>query len=313
MYFAVKHETVFRYSQPISESVTEVYMQPRSEGIQRCLRFKLTTFPRARVFEHTDLNGNAVHFFDIPTQHDRLTIGAESVVELVAPPPLPSALESGAWEILDRAMSQGEYWDFLTPSPRTHSEMSLKDFAGELDIRRRSDPLTMLRDIMTTIYETIDYTPNSTEVDSPIDLVLEQRKGVCQDYAHVMIALVRELGIPCRYVSGYLYYHADDRSTPDATHAWAEAYLPQIGWIGLDPTNNIIAGERHIRVAVGRDYDDVPPTRGVFKGIAESELGVEVRVTPTESPFTVETLVPVSGWQPENDEQRPQQQQQQQQ
>lgn len=313
MYFAVKHETVFRYSQPISESVTEVYMQPRSEGIQRCLRFKLTTYPRARVFEHTDPYGNVVHFFNIPAQHHQLTISAEAVVELVAPPPLPDSLGADAWEELDQATSTGEYWDFLSPSPRTETELSLQDFVRELDIRRHTDPLVMLRDTMAAVYENIDYTPNSTDVDSPLDVVLEQRKGVCQDFSHVMIALARNLGIPCRYVSGYLYYQDADRSTPDATHAWVEAYLPQIGWIGLDPTNNIVAGERHIRAAVGRDYDDVPPTRGVFKGTAESELSVEVEVTPAESPFTVETLVPVSGWQPETDEQRPQQQQQQQQ
>lgn len=313
MYYAVKHETIFRYSQPISESVMEVYMQPRSESIQRCLRFKLTTFPRARVFEHTDLLGNTVHSFDIPTQHEQLTVNAESVVELVAPPPLPDGLGADAWDVLDRATSSGEYWDMLMPSPSTTTTLPLQDFVQELDIRRHTDPLTMLREITTALYENIDYTPNSTEVDSPIDVVLETRKGVCQDFAHVMIALVRSLGIPCRYVSGYLFYHKDDRSTPDATHAWVEAYLPQTGWIGFDPTNNILAGERHIRVAVGRDYSDVPPTRGIFKGKAESELTVEVHVTQTESPFTVETLVPVTGWQPETDETRPQQQQQQQQ
>jgi transglutaminase-like putative cysteine protease len=103
---------------------------------------------------------------------------------------------------------------------------------------------------------------------------------VCQDYTHIMIALVRELGIPCRYVSGYLYHRRDDTSSsaPDATHAWVEALLPGLGWVGFDPTNNTPVAERHIRVAVGRDYADVPPTRGVFKGQADTELGVAVQV-----------------------------------
>jgi transglutaminase-like putative cysteine protease len=109
-------------------------------------------------------------------------------------------------------------------------------------------------------------------------------------------------------VSGYLYYHKDHRSTPDATHAWVEAYLPPVGWIGFDPTNNILAEERHIRVAVGRDYNDVPPTRGVFKGKAETDLTVEVHVTPTESPFAVESLLPVTGWLPEDEQHQSQQQ-----
>jgi transglutaminase-like putative cysteine protease len=123
-----------------------------------------------------------------------------------------------------------------------------------------------------------------------------------------MIALIRRLGIPCRYVSGYLYNNKQDRSTPDATHAWIEAYLPQTGWVGFDPTNNILVEDRHIRVAVGRDYNDVPPTRGVFKGAAESELEVEVHVTPTESPFAAEHLQPAPDWEPEDLEHQSQQQ-----
>ena len=108
------------------------------------------------------------------------------------------------------------------------------------------------------------------------------------------------MGIPCRYVSGYLFYHKGYRSTPDATHAWVEAYLPPFGWIGFDPTNNILAGERHIRAAVGRDYNDVPPTRGVFKGKAETELTVEVHVTPTEiARSRSKRCCPSAGWLPE--------------
>jgi transglutaminase-like putative cysteine protease len=308
MYYTVTHQTSFEYSQPISESIMEVFMQPRTEGVQRCLRFKLQTYPRARIFEQRDHLGNAIHFFDIPAQHQRLVLAAESLVELVAPPPLPDALTDAAWDALDAETHHGEFWDMLTPSPRTETSTSLTDFVRELGIRRQYDPLTLLRSINTQVFDALDYVPNSTDVDSPIDDVLEARRGVCQDYSHVMIALVRGLGIPCRYVSGYLYNRKDDRSTPDASHAWVEAYLPSLGWIGFDPTNNVLAGERHIRVAVGRDYNDVPPTRGIFKGKAESELAVEVHVTATEAPFAVESLLPVSGWQPETDEHQSQQQ-----
>ncbi|MEP7290275.1 MAG: transglutaminase family protein [Chloroflexota bacterium] len=308
MYYAVKHETSFRYSQPINESVMEVYMQPRTESIQRCLRFKLLTSPRARIFEHHDLLGNGVHFFDIPAQHDYLTITADSVIELVAPPPLPEMLDADGWDVLDEAASSSEFWDMLMPSFRTQPTPLLELFARELDVRRRDDPLQLLREINAAVFQAFDYSSSTTDVDSPIDVALEARKGVCQDFAHVMIALVRSIRIPCRYVSGYLYYHKDYRSIPDATHAWVEAYLPQTGWIGFDPTNNLLAGERHIRVAIGRDYNDVPPTRGVFKGQAESELSVEVHVNPTEAPFAVENLLPISGWQPESDEHQSQQQ-----
>ncbi len=308
MYYTVTHKTEFRYSLPISESVMEVYMQPRTEGVQRCLRFKLQTLPRARIFEVRDPLGNAVHHFDIPAQHERLTIGAESLVELIALPPLPDGLSADAWDALDTAARDGEFWDMLAPSARTRTGAPLLNFVRELDLRRQNDPLGLLRRINTQVFEALDYAPNSTDVDSPIDDVLESRRGVCQDFAHVMIALVRSLSIPCRYVSGYLYYQKTDRSTPDASHAWVEAFLPTLGWIGFDPTNNILASERHIRVAVGRDYNDVPPTRGVFKGKAESELSVEVHVIPTEAPFAIETLLPVSGWKPETDEHQSQQQ-----
>ena len=122
-------------------------------------------------------------------------------------------------------------------------------------------------------------------MNSPIEASLTSRQGVCQDFAHIMIAMVRRLRIPCRYVSGYLY-HSDqnkDRSADGATHAWVEALLPGFGWVGFDPTNNLMAGSRHIRTAVGRDYADVPPTLGTMKGRAETELQVRVRVIPSQT------------------------------
>jgi hypothetical protein len=153
------------------------------------------------------------------------------------------------------------------------------------DLWLHSDPLTVLRTLNTQLNAIFEYTPAATRVDSPIDEAIRQRSGVCQDYAHVMLALVRTyLRIPCRYVSGYLYHRQDDQSTADATHAWVEAWLPELGWVGFDPTNNLLAGERHIRAAVGRDYRDVPPTRGVFKGVAASELAVSVQVRKADDP-----------------------------
>ena len=123
-------------------------------------------------------------------------------------------------------------------------------------------------------------------MDSPIDEALQARSGVCQDFAHIMIALVRQLRIPCRYISGYLYHEdkCHDRSPAGASHAWVEAYLGEAGWVEFDPTNNLMGCERHIRVAVGRDYADVPPTRGVHRGESESELTVRVKVSPVDAP-----------------------------
>src|SRR5215207_6960208 len=319
MYYSIRHVTRFRYSAPITESVVEARMQPRTEGPQRCLSFNLTISPRARVQSYRDHLGNVVNTFDIPGQHTRLNITAETLVEMAAEfPTLPDALSPDAWDALERMIEDGDYWDMLIPSQYATPTPLLRELAAELRAERRDDPLSLLRELNTGIYNAFTYQPQSTNVDSPIDEALRTREGVCQDYAHILIALVRDLRIPCRYVSGYLYHRdsggSADRSAADATHAWVEALLPGLGWIGFDPTNNLLAGHRHIRVAVGRDYADVPPTRGVFKGAAESELSVAVQVKPAEEPDSEEALrlIATLNRRPEAEHSAQQQQQQQQ-
>jgi transglutaminase-like putative cysteine protease len=255
----------------------EVRMQPRTEGFQRCLDFRLSVTPPTTVLLYQDFLGNIVHHFDIPGEHRRLNVIADSQVEIRPLPALPDSLPPAAWTQLDRT----EY-DMLVPSHFAHTTPLLEALAQELDVQRRDDPLGLLRELTARLYDAFEYAPESTAVDSPIDDALRHRKGVCQDFTHIMIALVRPLGIPCRYVSGYLYHNNGIRSAPDASHAWVETLLPDLGWVGFDPTNNLMAGERHIRVALGRDYADVPPTRGVFKGNADTELSVAVRVSRAE-------------------------------
>jgi len=288
MYYSIKHVTSFIYSSPIRESVQEVRMQPRSEGPQRCLTFKLLTEPRAAVASYVDSLGNRVHHFDIPDQHSALTITAQAVVEMGAVPVPPLALEAEAWTRLDALTEGGIYGDFLQPSAYARPTDLLRTLATTLDAVRRSDPLTVLREVNSGLYAYFSYVPQSTTAKSPIDDALRTRAGVCQDFAHVMIALCRPLGIPARYVSGYLAPRdaQPDRSSADATHAWIEALLPGLGWVGFDPTNDQLAAERHVRVAVGRDYADVPPNRGVFnynKGSADQDLSVAVHVVPSET------------------------------
>lgn len=286
MFYAIRHLTRFRYSAPVSESVMEVRMQPRSDGQQRLHRFQITTLPRSTVNSYRDVLGNTVHHFDVPGRHMLLTVTSEALVEVAEPPPV-EALEPGAWSALDALAAAGEHWDMLQPGRFAHPSDLLYAFATEIGLQRADDPLTTLRRLNTCIYRSFDYSPDSTHVHSPVDDALRARRGVCQDFAHIMIALCRMLGIPCRYVSGYLFHRVEDhdRSEADATHAWVEALLPAVGWIGFDPTNNLLAGARHIRVAVGRDYADVPPSRGVYKGHVSSELDVSVRVTLVDAPI----------------------------
>jgi transglutaminase-like putative cysteine protease len=291
MYYSIRHVTKFRYSAHVSESLMEARMQPRSDGPQRCLSFQLMVHPRTRVQFYRDYLGNTVHHFDVPGRHKQLAIVADALVDVQAPPPLPESLTESAWEDLDEMIAQGDYIEMLMPSHFGQPTDLLEDFARELGVEsrekaRKSDPLEFVLNLNALLYTKIAYVPKSTRVDSPIDHALESRQGVCQDFAHVMIGLTRRIGIPCRYVSGYLFHKEGEqiRSSEGATHAWVETLLPGTGWVGLDPTNNMLAGDRHVRTSVGRDYADVPPTKGVFKGSAESQLLVSVRVAPSHAP-----------------------------
>jgi transglutaminase-like putative cysteine protease len=285
MAYAVRHTTNFRYAPAVRESVMEVRMQPRTDFRQRCLSFSLTIEPRANMLTYRDFYGNAVHNFDIPERHQSIEVMAQAIVDVLPTrEPDPAGIED--WDELDRRVAQTDYWEMMVPSHFATPSVLLDKLAEELDLRRRGNPLDLLRELNARLYEKFDYAPNTTEVDSPIDDALQSRRGVCQDFAHIMISLVRQLKIPCRYVSGYLY-HEDksmDRSPAGATHAWVEAYLGELGWMAFDPTNNLEGCDRHVRVALGRDYADVPPTRGVYKGEAESELSVLVTVTPVDAP-----------------------------
>ena len=279
MLYSIRHTTRFQYTAAIAESVTEVRMQPRSTDYQQCSIFRLQVRPQARLYTYADDQQNTVHHFTQPGVHQQLAIVAESEVLVHARPPLPAALPAAAWDQIDAALASGENWDMLVPSEFTVPTARLAQLAGELGATRYADPLTVLLAINHKLHRAIAYDAASTNVDSPIDEALEHRRGVCQDYAHIMLALVRnELRIPCRYVSGYLFHTRADTSADGASHAWLDVLLPELGWVGFDPTNDMIVGERHIEVAVGRDYSDVPPTRGMYKGNAGSELAVSVRV-----------------------------------
>jgi transglutaminase-like putative cysteine protease len=193
----------------------ETRMHPRSDANQRCLTFHLSVSPRCRVFSYRDHLANNVHHFDIPGQHRQLVIVAESLVEVQPQPDIPSFLAPDAWADLDATVAAGDYWEFLFPSEFCVPTPRLDQLAADLDVRRRDDPLMLLHELNERIFRYFDYVPRSTKVDSPIDHALETRKGVCQDFAHIMITLIRtKLRIPCRYVSGYLAHRVPPPPTP---------------------------------------------------------------------------------------------------
>ena len=290
MLLEVRHVTEYHYAEPVRESVMEVWMQPRKATGQRLVSFDLDVEPAAQLFSYADPFGNAVYHFDVPQPHDRLRIVASAAVETQAPPPLPDALDQGEWDRLRSDFVRGENFDFLTLGGFAVETEALRTYIArrDLDALRLRDPLSAVRTLAETIYASFDYETGVTHADSPIDLALEAGRGVCQDFAHIMIAVCRGWGVPARYVSGYLFTdrQAGDRSDPDATHAWVEVFLPSLRWVGFDPTNNVLAGERHIAAATGRDYNDVPPSRGVYKGEAESQLAVGVSVRRARAALT---------------------------
>jgi len=288
--YSVRHTTTFRYEPAVRESLMEVRLHPRSDGEQRCLTFTLQVEPAANIMQYRDFMGNTVHHFGIAGQHTQVKVTAQSSVE-VQSVPVPRPASSGDWADLDALVAANDHWEMLLPSHFAQSSPALEQLAHKLNCERRGNPLALLTELNEAIYKLFAYVPNSTKVDSPIEEALETRQGVCQDFAHIMIALVRRLKIPCRYVSGYMFHREKteerkrehDRSLEGASHAWIEALVPGLGWVPFDPTNNLVGGDRHIRVAIGRDYSDVPPTRGVYKGETQSELSVAVTVSPADT------------------------------
>lgn len=291
MYYSIRHQTKFRYAEPVSESIMELRLQPRTEWTQHCLSFEIATAPRSRLLSYRDHLGNIVHHFNVPGSHQELSILARSLVEVAPFVDWPERLMPDAWDEIDAQVQAGDYYEMLMPSDFAKPTPLLSELAARLHVTRRDDPLTLLRQLNAGIYNHFEYVPKATRVDSPIDEALRTGRGVCQDFAHILITLVRQVRIPCRYVSGYVapgVMSASRAAATLASHAWIEAWLPGWGWVGFDPTCNKMVGERHIRIAVGRDYADVPPTKGVYRGEAKGELSVHVQVTPTEAPTSLE-------------------------
>ena len=282
MLLDIRHVTQYHYDHAVRESVMELWMQPQKSPRQRLVRFDLDLEPAAQLFSYADTFGNAVYYFDVPQPHDELTIVAHSTVETIPGEPLPAALDMGEWDRMRGDFVLGDCFDFMRPHGFVQHTDALDNFIAEHDLEalKRLDPLTAMHRLTECIYSSFEYEAGVTEADSPIDLALGAGRGVCQDFAHIMLAICRLWGVPARYVSGYLFTDRKygDRSDPDATHAWVEVFLPTLRWVGFDPTNNMLAGERHVAVAIGRDYRDVPPSRGVYKGGGDSRLGVAVTV-----------------------------------
>lgn len=284
MRLRICHTTRFEYQTPAYDSHNEVRMRPLDDASQRCLNFQLSTTPGVSTIEYEDYYGNRVHGFSIHEPHPELIVVATSLVEPVPTPKAPaSPTNFGEFLLEDRTRNLAEY-DFLNASRHVPFSEPLRKFFWLAKPDPAEDVARYANRVVAFIRDQFVYEPGMTKVHSTADEILTVGGGVCQDFAHLTIGVMRLAGIPARYVSGYLASaaRADAASAgAQASHAWLEVQLPGAGWTGFDPTNGCVVDERHIRVAIGRDYSDVPPMRGVYRSHGGKQvMSVELQIEP---------------------------------
>jgi transglutaminase-like putative cysteine protease len=260
MWLHVEHRTSFDYDTPVSEAYTELRLKPLDGGGQRCSSFQLRTEPMGSpARSHRDHYGNEVLRFDVLEPHDRLVVAVSADVYT------PDAFAEPA-----HALTLNEAYDYRMPT----GYVPLDGAVAELDAISSADPDALMAEVRSLL----TYEPGATTVHTTADEVLELGRGVCQDFAHVFLGACRAAGLAARYVSGYLYDAALE-GREAASHAWVDVWSDTSGWRSLDPTHDREQTAQYVRVAVGRDYADVPPTRGVYRGTAHETLDVEVAIS----------------------------------
>ncbi len=282
MRYRITHRTQYVYETPAHESFNEVRLRPVSDRRQACLAFDLTIDPPATVIAFEDYYGNAVHDFSVPYMHLGLIVEATSevVTFAAADEPLsgPRAGEPDRSPALATLAGDTEFADehaeYLTSSAYVSLGGAAAAMARSL---LAADPSTSAYGFLMAanahIHDTFDYQIGATSVHTTVDEVIAGRRGVCQDFSHLLIALGRNAGLPMRYASGYLGQSGES----EASHAWVEAFIPPWGWIGVDPAGGAVCTGRHVKVATGRDYADVSVVRGTYRGGLAPELSVNVR------------------------------------
>jgi transglutaminase-like putative cysteine protease len=276
--FTILHQTTYRYPNKVHESYTVCHLQPLSDATQYCTKYELQIAPRARVFTYIDRFGNAVQHFGVLPDHDVLEITARSSVATIR----ASAPHSASGVTREQLVADPAYvgmYDFLRESAYVAFGPELRALAG--DVGAPADDLDgWFAHAGHAIRTGFTYDKNATSVRTTVDESVRLRSGVCQDFTHVLVALCRFHAIPARYVSGYIFSGQESGILgAEASHSWCEVYLPPVGWVGYDPTNDRRINDEFVKIAVGRDYGDVSPVRGLYKGAphgSASELSVNV-------------------------------------
>lgn len=287
MRFRIRHSTRFEYERPAYASHNELRMRPCDGEGQRCLASELRVDQPAAILEYTDFFGNRAHSLSISTPHETLTIVAESLIER-APEPERAYVETPFKQFLgEDRLRNNLYFEYLNSSRFVpFSERLRKFFWMAVRPGEKEDVASYVMRVVTYVRDQFEYETTKTHVFSSLNDILKTGGGVCQDFAHLTIGIMRLAGVPARYVSGYLA-PARSGGGPDsgqqASHAWLETWLPGLGWTAYDPTHRCRADERHLRVAIGRDYGDVPPLKGVYRSDgARSAMTVALNVEPAD-------------------------------
>jgi transglutaminase-like putative cysteine protease len=280
MRLEIRYVNEFAYQEPAWESHNLLRACPADDGHQELITYRVDVTPAARIHSYTDYWGTRVDEFGIVEPHTRLRVEAESTVETTEPP-VPDW--GGSLESLETV--RGELSSYLRPSPHAVWDDLIEERTRDA-VSGITDVVDVSLAISGAAANSLDYVPGATFVGMDLTDVLAQGKGVCQDFAHLGIGMYRSIGVPARYVSGYLYAADQTRAVaPDEpelsvqTHAWIEVFVPGHGWWGLDPTNNQTVGELHVKIGHGRDYEDVMPLRGVYHGGSDHDLGVRVAIS----------------------------------
>ncbi len=278
MKLSVIHRTAFHYASPVSQSINTLHLEPRTFPYQKTLSALIRVIPATRVKRFTDLFQNITHHFELPSPHSKLEIESRIKVHNLPLDISNASRRAGLGALNDPSMRE-QTWQYLQESRwvSRHPEV----WRQAVDV---TAGLTSIYDqalaLMSWVHQEFRYQPGSTNVNTHLEDAFAMRCGVCQDFTHVMLGLCRAVGIPARYASGYLYNGPRDSLVgAQASHAWSEIYLPEAGWIGFDPTNNTLADERYVKISVGRDYEDVAPVRGSYRGTGHCRMEVHVEVT----------------------------------
>jgi transglutaminase-like putative cysteine protease len=278
----IRYRCAFEYGELVHESQNELRACPVSDGRQTLLSYRVSTYPASSVFSFDDYCGTRVDTFGVREPHIYLEVSADATVDTRAAPLLTNTAPLAA--VQEPAFVE-EHWEYLQRSPHAEWDDRVAHEAALQVELAGPECVSVALGIHRRVGILLRYAPGSTYVGVPVDQVIERGEGVCQDFAHLAVAMCRAVGMPARYVSGYLF--TDDDATGDdpesdavrvQTHAWFEAAVPGIGWLALDPTNRQAVGLRHVKIGHGRDYDDVPPLRGTYSGPPGAELDVSVEI-----------------------------------